>query len=58
MEIWHGEYHVGSLMRAPGVVKDGALPVHKGTCKGTVGVRITQTQRWYAQTGRPAIHTS
>ena len=45
-------------MRAPGVVKGAALPVHKGSCKGTVGVRIPRTRRWYThwQTGRRAIH--
>ena len=43
-------------MRAPGVVKGAALPVHQGSCKGTVGVRITRTRRWYAQTGTHAIH--
>ena len=47
-------------MRATGVkvVNGAALPVHKGSCKGTVGVRIPRTRRWYThwQTGRRAIH--
>ena len=47
-------------MRASGVkvVNGAALPVYKGSCKGTVGVRIPRTRRWYThwQTGRRAIH--
>ena len=37
------------------LIDKGAFP-HKGSCKGTVGVRITRTRRWCAQTARPAIH--